>query len=194
MKCPEVGPLVPRFLDGELSGHQMRAVALHITRCGDCESELRVLENLQDLVAQEVGREVEGIDTSGIWSAVSEQIGDAPVPWTDRLRAWWDEVEIVTPMLGWQAAAAATALAIGVLVLPQGDQGGFNQQATAPGSGVEIAQRVAIVAQEESLMRQALESVDNSAEFESIVGDVDQFLVDPETHMAVLWVDDGVSP
>ena len=51
MNCRETRPLLPLFFDGELEARQMRAVALHSTRCIDCEGELRQLERLQDVVA-----------------------------------------------------------------------------------------------------------------------------------------------
>jgi len=186
MSCPEISPLVARFFDGELDGSHMRSVALHITRCRDCEGELRSLESLQDLIAEEIGAGVESVDTSDLWRSVAAQIGDQPVSWTDRLSAWWGDLEpFSSPMLGWQAAAAAAALAIGVLVLPgaERDAGDSLARNGTAAEQVEIATLVRDVADEVWL--------DNTAEFESIVGEVDQFMVDPDTHMAVLWVDEG---
>ena len=46
MTCREASNLLARFFDGELDAHQMRAVALHSTRCGTCETALRQLERL----------------------------------------------------------------------------------------------------------------------------------------------------
>ena len=44
MNCPEASELVPRFFDAELEARMMRDVALHLTRCNDCEAEVRRLE------------------------------------------------------------------------------------------------------------------------------------------------------
>jgi len=179
MSCPEISPLVPRFFDGELTGRQMRSVALHVTRCGDCEGELRSLEKLQSLVVADVADAVDGIDSSAVWASVSGQIGEASVPWPQRLRAWWEDLEMASPMAGWQVAAAAAAVLAGVYFTPAGDSP--NRVPT-----VEVAQRVAAIARGEGVMRE----VNNSVEFESIVGSVDSLTVDPDTHTAVLWVND----
>jgi len=180
VSCPEISPLVPRFFDGELSGRQMRSVALHITRCVDCESELRLLEKLQSLVAADVAGAVDGIDFSGVWESVSRQIGEVSTPWPQRLRAWWKDLEMASPMAGWQVAAAAAAVLAGVYFLPAGGDPKVVQT-------VEVARRIAAIAREEGVMNE----VNNSVEFESIIGSVDSLVVDPDTHTAVLWVNDS---
>ena len=182
MSCPEINPLVPRFFDGELSGRQMRSVALHITRCEGCEGDLRMLERVQDLVAEQVNTEVEDLDLSPVWGAVSAQIEESPMPWFQGLRAWWEDAEIVSPMTGWSAVAAAAAVLLAFAYYPSADK-------PTP----EVAQRVAGVASAEVLIRDALaEAMNNnsSAVFESIVGSVDRLMVEPETQTAVLWVND----
>ncbi len=181
MKCPEIAPLVPRFFDGELDGSLMRKIALHITRCADCERDLRGLEKLQSLVASHFAAEVESIDVSSIWSTVSAQIEDRPLSWQRRLGSWWDELEIFSPLTVWPAVAAAAAVFLAINLWtgdPIGSKTNF-----ARGGGVEVAVEVADVANR-------LAKVDNSAVFESIVGGVDMLMVEPETQTAVIWIDD----
>ena len=188
MKCPEIAPLVPRFFDGELDGSLMRKIALHVTRCADCERDLRGLEKLQGLVAAHFAAEVESIDVSSIWTTVSAQIEERPRSWRQRLESWWDDLEILSPFTVWPAVAAAAAVFLAIN-LWTGDPTGSN--AGLAGSGdVEIAEQVAKVAQNPLLQHGMEEIDDNSAVFESIVGGVDMLMVEPETQTAVIWIDD----
>src|SRR5713101_5991663 len=111
MTCREASNLLPRFFDGELDAHQMRAVALHSTRCGTCEAELRELERVQELVSRSVSTIVDEIDLSGLWPAVERHLGTARVSWWASLGDWWNDGErewvIRLPAF---AAAAAIAL------------------------------------------------------------------------------------
>ena len=188
MKCPEVSPLVSRFFDGELEGCRMRTVALHITRCTECEDELRVLEGVQDLVAQHVAAEVENVDFDSIWQVVSARIDEEPRPWTRRVVAWWDDFEFVSPATMWPAFAAAAAVFLAVNFWPVDSvQMGLEVAREAP---VEIAERVAQVGRAERLFQEAMDQIDNSAVFESIVGGVDSLMIEPKTQTAVLWIND----
>jgi hypothetical protein len=140
-----------------------------------------MLERVQDLVADQVRSEVEGLDMSPVWQAVSVRIGESPMPWFQGLRAWWEDAQIVSPMTGWSAVVAAAAVLLAFAYYPAADK-------PTP----EVAQRVAQVASAEGLIRDVLrEATDNnSAVFESIVGSVDRFMIEPETQTAVLWVSD----
>ncbi len=198
MKCPDIAPLVTRFFDGELDGPHMRTVALHITRCRDCEAELRTLEKVQDLVVAQAAAEVEGIDLDSIWAGISSEIDATPLPWTERLRVWWDEFELLSPMTVWPAVAAAAAF---FLTLNFWDGGGstFTKELAKPAVSTEINERVADV----GLAHEAWDEVvrwldsgrgveDNSAVFESIVGGVDGLVIEPKHGTAVLVIgDDG---
>lgn len=179
MKCPDIAPLVPRFFDGELDGPQMRTVALHITRCHDCEDELRLLERLQSAIARQAEADIAAVDLTPVWSAVAAQIGDVPVPWTQRLRAWWDDLEILSPVTALPALAGAAAVLFAVNFWSADDIGPPHQ-----------ASRPEIVEHVEHARRQ-LANLDNSAVFESIVGGVDGLMVEPSTKTAVLWISDS---
>ncbi len=186
MKCPDIAPLVPRFFDGELDGAHMRTVALHITRCADCEDDLRMLEKLQDLVAAQAAADVERIDTDSIWDAVSAQIEVIPQPWSRRLRTWWEDSEFLSPVAAWPAIAAAAAVLIGVNLWSTNSVGPVGPHLVRP-FVPEIAKKVAIVSQE----RLSDGNIDNSAVFESIVGGVDSLMIEPKSGTAVLWIDDS---
>lgn len=195
MKCPEIAPLVSRFFDGELDGCHMRTVALHITRCSDCEGELRTLERIQGLVAGFVADEVAAVDVDSIWAAVSSRIGDQGTrSWSQRLWAWGEDFELFSPAAAWPALAAAVALVLAFNFWPAVD--------VAKQAGVEIVDKVAQaaelarakqVAHADRLVEEAMDqidNIDNSAVFESIVGGVDSFMVEPKTQTAVLWIND----
>src|SRR5206468_12778951 len=93
MTCREATNLLPLFFDGELDANQMRAVALHSTRCGTCEGELRGMERVQELVGRNVSAAVEEIDLGDLWSAIDRQLGTVRISRWARLRTWWEDDE-----------------------------------------------------------------------------------------------------
>jgi anti-sigma factor RsiW len=167
MTCREASNLLPRFFDGELDAHQMRAVALHSTRCDTCEAELRDLERVQELVSRSVSTPVDEIDLSALWSAVEPRLGTPRVSWWTRLGDWWndEEREWAIRLPAFAAAAAIAILALWFVARLQP-----TTQPDAP--------QVAIV--------------DNAATIDSLDTDVDSvtMLSDPETRMTVLWVNE----
>lgn len=187
MKCPEISPLVPRFFDGELEGREMRSVALHVTRCADCERELRQLESLQSLFGAQVAEQVDAIDMSRIWTAVAGRI-ETPAPsWRERLAAWRESFAFPELSTAWPALAGAVAmaaLALGVWIY-MGSSGG--PIPTSPVAQVQPehpaeVQSVALMGDEDKV---------NSAMFDSILGSVKELSVDPESGTAVVWVSDS---
>ena len=167
MTCREALNLLPLFFDGELDAHQMRAVALHSTRCGSCEDQLRRMERVQELVGTQVSAAVDEIDFGALWRGIDQSLGTARVSWWTRARAWWSEGEH-----GWMIRVPAFAAAAAVAVLA------FLLFTRAPQTTQPDASQVA--------------SVDNAASIESLDSDVDAVTVlnDPETRTTVLWVSD----
>src|SRR5215510_7490799 len=51
MRCAEVRPLFPSYLDNDVTGVEMQAVSEHMSACSDCQSEYRKLEGTRLLVA-----------------------------------------------------------------------------------------------------------------------------------------------
>jgi hypothetical protein len=55
MKCAEAKPMFSPYLDGAVSGTEMRALGLHLQQCSQCHREYALLRQSQDLLAK-VGR------------------------------------------------------------------------------------------------------------------------------------------
>jgi hypothetical protein len=169
MTCRDAAALLPLFFDGELDANQMRAVALHSTRCVDCETALRQLERLQDLVSAHVVAAVEDVDLSSFWSDIERRLGPTHVSWLERLRTWWDERDRAWAMPAWPAlAAVGVAIAIGFVLAAR-----VQTPTTHPDAG-QVATR------------------DNAALLDSLDTDASSVAVlsDPETRTMVLWVSD----
>jgi anti-sigma factor RsiW len=168
MTCREAANLLPLFFDGELDPRQMRAVALHSTRCTTCEQDLRQLERMQELISDNVSRAVEGLDFEQFWSTIERRLPAVREPWGARVREWWSATEHPW-MLRLPAFAAAMAIAVVALVLfTRGTQ--TTVQPAAP----------------------QLAAADNATTIDFLDSDVDSVAVlnDPETRTMVLWVND----
>jgi len=169
MTCRESENLLPLFLDGELDARQMRAVALHSSRCRPCEQALRHLERMQELVSSAIQARVDEVDFSAFWPAIERQLGERPLGWWQRLGVWWRAGEhpwaVRLPALG-----AAMAVALAAL---------FFFTRVAPRTSEPAAPRLA--------------AVDNAAIIDSLETDLDSVAVvsDPETRTTVLWVSDN---
>jgi|SRR5262245_3645923 len=166
MSCRETRPLLPLFFDGELEARQMRAVALHSTRCTACESELRQLERLQEAVASHVTAMVDEVDLGAIWAGIAPRLDARAPTFVQRLRAWWDEREFGWAVRAPVFAAAGLALAVGV---------GMWMQREDAHRKPELASRV-----------------DNSAVLDSVQSSADSvaLVTDAETNTTLLWVMD----
>jgi hypothetical protein len=55
MKCAEAKPMFSPYLDGAVSGTEMRALGLHLQQCSQCHREYALLRQSQELLAK-VGR------------------------------------------------------------------------------------------------------------------------------------------
>ena len=167
MTCREVSNLLPPFFDGELDARQMRAVALHTTRCPLCETALRELERLQEAISTTINAHLDEVDLSSLWPAVERQLGTHQISWWQRLRARWQNLEpwdLRVPVL---AAAALAVLALLLFARAQ------------PAAGPPAAPQLA-----EMDSAATIEKLDTDAESVEVVND-------PET--PVLWVSDDTS-
>jgi anti-sigma factor RsiW len=166
MNCREGRPLLPLFLDGELDARQMREVALHCTRCGDCESELRGMERLQDVLVARIRAEVAEIDSNRIWAAVAPRLDSVARPWYVRVRERWDDVG--PRWQTWAPVSAAVAAAGLTAILLWGGQPRGTEPSPWASSG------------------------DNSAIVDSVQSNVESLalLREPETNTMVLWITD----
>jgi anti-sigma factor RsiW len=164
MMCGEASNLLSLFLDGELDPRQTRAVALHATRCPTCESRLRQLERLQDLISENISAQVDEINFSEFWPAVGRRLGTVRMSSWNRLRTWWSDGDAWAVHLPIFAAAAAAVLAF--LFLTRAPQ------RPPEADPAQVA------------------AVDNTASIDSLDTDFDTVavLTDPETRTTVLWV------
>jgi len=172
MICRDADALLPMFFDGELDAKRMRDVAMHTTRCGDCEGKLRDLESVQGHLQALLAAEVDAVDMSGLWAAIEKRLPPPEAGWWLRLRNWWENLE---PM-EWNVALPATAAATAIVVLTsvalwQNEPSGENFAAVD-------AQHVASTDYATGIER--LETT-----FDSVA-----VLSDPDTHTTVLWIGD----
>jgi len=169
MTCREIATLLPRFFDAELDSRQMRAVALHTSRCNPCEQELRALESVQELINSTISQRVDTMDLSSFWSSVEANLPPSKVSWTQRWQRWWDDASPSWDLRIPALAAVATIAALGFYFLTQ------NQR---PGA-VPSAPHVVL-------------AESNEASIDSLEAEADSVAVmsDPETHTTMLWVSD----
>lgn len=168
INCREAAPLLPLFFDGELDARQMRAVALHGTRCPTCESELRNLEKLQSVIAKNIRERVEEIDFAAFWNGIENHLPTRrPSPF-ENIRTWWSELDW-QPRLAIPAAAAA-ALAGGLLALFL-----FSKSQQPGQTGAPVVATLDAPA--------LIDSIDSDSESVAVVSD-------PDNGTTVLWVSD----
>ncbi len=147
----------------------MRDVALHSSRCHECEGELRRLERLQDLVTEAINARTAELDLSRIWPAVETRLGAVRVSWWQHFRLWWEEQDATwwlrVPAVGMAAAAVAVA---------------FTLWTNHP---EQVAQTPTVA---------PVAAVDNSATIDSLDSTANAVAVlnEPETNTTVLWVND----
>jgi anti-sigma factor RsiW len=103
MTCADVAELVDAFVDAELPGPTLLAVARHAGTCPACDSTLREVTSLHETVEHVVKTDADGLDLSGVWPSVAQRIGgiDSRRTWLRRARS--------APALGFALAAAAAA-------------------------------------------------------------------------------------
>lgn len=162
MNCRETRPLLPLFFDGELEGRQMRAVALHSTRCPECEDELRQFERVQEAVAAHVDALVEEIDLGQIWAGVAPRLESRAPSLPRRLRARWEEWQF-----GWMLRGPAFVAAAAVILLALA-----SWQSDKPAENVREVDNTAVL--------DSMQSSSNSV----------ALLTDAETNTTLLWVMD----
>jgi hypothetical protein len=168
MTCREALNLVPLLLDGELESRQMRALVMHSTRCAPCETELRELERLQEVVSETVLARVDEVDLSTFWPRIEQRLRTQERSWWQRLWALWDDGDRRWMMHVPAFAAAAVIAALAMMFLLRSPQSTPNPEA----SQVVVA--------------------DNAATIDSLDTDSDSVAVlsDPETRTTLLWVSD----
>lgn len=72
--CHDFARRFDSFLDGEMDAHSLRGMALHASHCAVCGQQLERAETVQELLLSAVESEVERLDTSRLWSAISARL------------------------------------------------------------------------------------------------------------------------
>jgi anti-sigma factor RsiW len=112
MTCSDVAGLLDAFIDAELPGPTLLAIARHAGGCPACDAALREATALHETVERVLAAEGETLDLAGVWPAVAERIdrADARAAWRRRVRA--------APV--WAGAGLAAAAVLAALWLRPG--------------------------------------------------------------------------
>jgi len=104
LTCSDAAGLLDAFVDAELPAPTLLAVARHAGGCPACDTTMRELTAVREAAGRSFAAEVEALDLSRVWSAVSHRmdLADARAAWRRRMRT--------LPAWGVALAAAATAL------------------------------------------------------------------------------------
>jgi anti-sigma factor RsiW len=101
MTCADVASLLDRFVDAELPAPMLLAVARHAGACPACETAVRELTGLREVLERTVEADVERLDLGGVWPAVAHAAERV-----DARRAWVRRVRLA-PVWGVGLAAAS---------------------------------------------------------------------------------------
>jgi anti-sigma factor RsiW len=71
LTCPEAAELLDAFVDAELPGPMLLAVARHAGSCSSCDDALRERSELHEAVERTVRADAEALDLSGVWPVVA---------------------------------------------------------------------------------------------------------------------------
>lgn len=176
LACQEVRKRFDVFLDGELDGRTMRELALHVTRCDACETELREFEKVQEMFAQAIDEDIDRLNVATLWANVERRLERRPPSVWSRLQELWEEPWGRAVPVG---GIAAAALAVAVLVASpwrSGEEGGI-----PPGE-----------LQAKSSNATGAEPSSNAARIERLESSANNVVVwsEPERKTTAIWVVD----
>ena len=134
LSCQEVQKRFDVFLDGETDGRMMRDLALHLTQCASCESELRLYERTHAAFVRFIEREVDRVDVARLWQGIQSGLSTVPVSRFARLG------ERVRDRVGspWLAPAFAAAASFAAVVTIAGFRGNETPVVTAASNEAHI--------------------------------------------------------
>jgi anti-sigma factor RsiW len=113
MTCDDVSQLLDPFLDTELPPPMLLAVAKHAATCAPCDTTIRELTELRDVVARDNVAAVDGLDFGGVWTAVEAGMDrhDAAQARARRIRSlpvWATMVAMAASVMMWIVPPVAT--------------------------------------------------------------------------------------
>jgi anti-sigma factor RsiW len=106
MNCNDVSQLLDPFIDTELPPPMLLAVAKHAATCNPCDTAIRELTELRELVARDNAAAIDGLDFGNVWTAVEAGIDrhDAAQARARRIRSlpmWATMVAMAAGVLLW---------------------------------------------------------------------------------------------
>ena len=109
MTCAEAAELLDAFVDAELPGPVLLAVARHAGGCATCDQALREVTEVREAVEQTLRAEADALDLSGVWRRVEHDIRgiERRRPWVRRLRlvpAWGAAAALAAGLAVWMRA------------------------------------------------------------------------------------------
>ncbi len=121
MKCAEARSLFSQYMDGAVSGTQMRALSQHIDECSSCRREYQLLVKTQNLLAR-VGRKKAPADLAlRLRVAISQEAARARRPYLEGLRIRLEnalQAFMVPATAGLLSAVVIFAALMGLFGLP----------------------------------------------------------------------------
>jgi hypothetical protein len=134
LSCPEVQKRFDVFLDGETDGRMMRDLALHLTQCVSCESDLRLYERTHAAFVGFIEREVDRVDVARLWQGIQSSLSTVPVSRVARLAERFRD-RVGNP---WLAPAFAAAASFAAVVTIAGLRGNDSQVVTVANNEAHI--------------------------------------------------------
>ncbi len=121
MKCAEARSLFSQYMDGAVSGTQMRDLSQHIDECSSCRREYQLLVKTQNLLAR-VGRKKAPADLAlRLRVAISQEAARARRPYLEGLRIRLEnalQAFMVPATAGLLSAVVIFAALMGLFGLP----------------------------------------------------------------------------
>jgi anti-sigma factor RsiW len=106
--CETIRESIGAWIDGELNPSESDAVRAHIEICGECSTELRQLEKLQQTLSGELTAQAAKIEFMPLWREVQRRI-EQKRPWYEDLLDRGREL-FPAPRLAWSVPLAIAVL------------------------------------------------------------------------------------
>src|SRR2546430_1259498 len=85
MKCAQAKSLFSLYLDGAVTGTQMRALSQHLQTCGDCRQEYLSLQHTQQLLAKLARRKAPNDLALKLRVAISQEVAQSKRPYLNHV-------------------------------------------------------------------------------------------------------------
>jgi len=88
--CKRIGPLLGRYLDGELDSQQEAAVSAELASCEVCRAEYNRLQKLGALVREVYIEQLRNVNLDALLPGVEARIAQEPQTWRARIAAFFE--------------------------------------------------------------------------------------------------------